>query len=92
MPIYEFACAACSKVFDELVPMGTTEFTCPECGQTARKSAGSYMFAAHGLENGHIAVGHKLTGKGGKSESDSGGESKAEGKPAGSCGPACACH
>lgn len=88
MPIYEFTCSSCAKVFDEIVPMGTTERACPTCGSAAAKSVGSYKFAAHGLENGHIAVGHKLTGKGGSSSE---GE-KSESKAGASCGAGCACH
>lgn len=76
MPIYEFTCAACDHVFDEIVPMGTDGRSCPKCGAEAKKSVGSYRFAAHGLENGHIAVGRKLTGK------SSGSSESSESKPA----------
>lgn len=80
MPIYEFSCTACDHMFDEIVPMGTTERSCPRCGTSARKSAGSYKFAAHGLENGHIAVGRKLTGKDSGSSDSAGEGSKPEAK------------
>jgi len=72
MPIYEFKCKACENVFDELVPMNTEGdlLKCPTCGNTGAHRLIS-AFAAHGLENGHIAVGRKLTGKGaGAAESD----------------------
>lgn len=62
MPIYEFHCMVCNTKFDELVYMGTTHENCPKCGAAAHKSAGSFKSVAHGLENGHHAVGHKLTG------------------------------
>ncbi|HLN61211.1 MAG TPA: zinc ribbon domain-containing protein [Symbiobacteriaceae bacterium] len=82
MPIYEFKCNTCAHVYDELVPMNTAGdlLKCPACGQVGAKRLIS-KFAAHGLENGHIAVGQKLTGKGSSApaESSSGGESKAAG-------------
>ena len=64
MPIYEFKCSQCAHLFDELVPMNTEgeRLTCPRCGSVGAKRLVS-AFAAHGLENGHIAVGRKLTGK-----------------------------
>ena len=35
MPIYEFACSACTNEFEELVSMtGSTAVTCPSCGST----------------------------------------------------------
>lgn len=55
MPIYEFKCKDCSKVYDALVPMGTTNHKC-SCGQESEKTMGSFLFAAHGLPNGHNAV------------------------------------
>jgi len=71
MPIYEFKCNSCGHVFDDLVPMNTDgqNLTCKACGHVGAKRLVS-AFAAHGLENGHIAVGQKLTGKssGGSSE------------------------
>jgi len=62
MPIYEFKCNACNHLFEELVPMNTTGEgqKCPECGHVGARRLVS-AFAAHGLENGHIAVGQKLT-------------------------------
>lgn len=65
MPIFEFKCNHCNQVFDELVPRETTGdlLKCPKCGSKGAKRLVS-AFAAHGLENGHIAVGQKLTGGG----------------------------
>lgn len=65
MPIYEFKCKTCEQIFDELVPMNTEGdlLKCPKCGATGARRLIS-AFAAHGLENGHIAVGRKLTGGG----------------------------
>ena len=90
MPIYEFTCPVCAHQFDEIVPMGTTDKACPKCGREAKKSVGSYKFAAHGLENGHIAVGRKLTGK--DSATATGTETATETKAGASCGAGCACH
>lgn len=76
MPIYEFQCNTCAHIFDELVPMNTQGdlMKCPKCDSVgAKKARGSFLSATHGLENGHIAVGRKLTGKSGApAASDSG--------------------
>lgn len=87
MPIYEFKCKSCEKVFEELVPMNTEgdRLKCPQCGNVGARRLIS-AFAAHGLENGHIAVGQKLTGKGSSATSDN------AGAPAGGCGSNCSCH
>lgn len=76
MPIYEFKCSECGHVFEELVPLNTTGEAqkCPKCGHVGARRLVS-AFAAHGLENGHIAVGQKFTGKSKKSESESSSES-----------------
>lgn len=87
MPIYEFKCNTCEHVFEELVPMNTEGdlLKCPACGAVGTKRQIS-VFAAHGLENGHIGVGWKLTGNG------SGSPSEGSSAPAkGSCGPGCSC-
>lgn len=55
MPIYEFKCSACHKVQEQIVPMGTQVVNC-ECGAEATKTMNSFLFAAHGLPNGHNAV------------------------------------
>jgi len=62
MPIYEFKCNTCGQVFEELVPMSVTgdALACSHCGAVGARKLIS-KFAAHGLENGHIAVGRKLT-------------------------------
>ncbi|MNC51588.1 Zinc ribbon domain protein [compost metagenome] len=56
MPIYEFKCTVCEHVFDDIVKMGTTEQPCEECGEKSTKTINSFLFAAHGLPNGHNAV------------------------------------
>lgn len=90
MPIYEFKCNSCQHVFDELVPMNTEGdlLKCPKCSERGARRLIS-AFAAHGLENGHIAVGRKFTGGSNSSSSSESvcPESKAAG---GSCGGACA--
>jgi putative FmdB family regulatory protein len=32
VPIYEFECGECGERFEELVPAGTEQATCPNCG------------------------------------------------------------
>jgi putative FmdB family regulatory protein len=63
MPIYEFKCTSCGHEFEDLVPMNTEgdKLACTQCGHVGASRLVS-KFAAHGLENGHIAVGRKLTG------------------------------
>lgn len=86
MPIYEFRCNHCDQVFDELVPVDTTGegLRCSKCGQVGAKRLIS-AFAAHGLENGHIGVGRKLTGGGAPAP-------VSREKSGSSCGPGCGCH
>lgn len=55
MPIYEFKCTSCEKVQEQIVPMGTQTVEC-SCGAQAKKTMNSFLFAAHGLPNGHNAV------------------------------------
>lgn len=87
MPIYEFRCNHCGQVFDELVPVDTAGdgLRCAKCGQVGAKRLIS-AFAAHGLENGHIGVGRKLTGGGAP------GPVAREAQGGASCGPGCGCH
>lgn len=63
MPMYEFKCQSCSRVFEELCRLDETgqNLRCPECGQTGAQRLIS-VFAAHGLENGHHGIG-KTWGK-----------------------------
>ncbi len=84
MPIYEFKCKSCEKVFDELVPMNTEgdSLKCPKCGSVGARRLVS-AFAAHGLENGHIAVGRKLTGGGASPSTATEGESSSKGAACG---------
>lgn len=55
MPIYEFKCPVCNKVQEQIVPVGTQTVSCA-CGAEATKTMNSFLFAAHGLPNGHNAV------------------------------------
>ena len=85
LPIYAFACASCRRVEDRFARMGEdgSTLTCSHCGHTGlSKDRSSYLFAAHGLPNGHIAVGEHF-GSQGKKSSDSGdkSETKASDKP-----------
>lgn len=98
MPIYEFKCKTCAGVFEELVPMNTEgeRLTCPSCGAVGARRLVS-AFAAHGLENGHIAVGRKLTGNSSTSDSSESSAATATAtatapQKASGCGPGCSCH
>lgn len=81
MPIYEFRCVQCGHLFEELCRLNESGegLTCPDCGQMGARRQIS-VFAAHGLENGHIAVGRKLTGQSGQ-PADSNGSSSAAASP-----------
>jgi len=37
MPLYDFVCAACGRVFEELVPADAPAPACPGCGGGARR-------------------------------------------------------
>jgi putative FmdB family regulatory protein len=88
MPIYEFRCNHCAHIYEDLVPREATGETqrCPKCGHVGAKRLIS-AFAAHGLENGHIGVGRKLTGGGAPANTVA-----RESAPGTSCGPSCGCH
>jgi putative FmdB family regulatory protein len=34
MPIFEYECAACGRLFEELVMSSSQEIACPHCGST----------------------------------------------------------
>ena len=48
MPFYEFECASCNTVTEELVKMGTQELPCPHCGQKAQKIMSCCTFSLKG--------------------------------------------
>lgn len=79
MPIYAFVCPSCRHVEDRFARMGDTGegLTCSQCGHTGlTKDRSSYLFAAHGLPNGHIAVGQHFTNQGKSSGSSDSSDSK----------------
>jgi putative FmdB family regulatory protein len=47
MPIYEYVCMECESHFEELVRMGETSVSCPDCEATNVRKQFS-VFAAHG--------------------------------------------
>ena len=47
MPIYEYVCMECESHFEELVRMGDTATSCPDCGASNVRKQFS-VFAAHG--------------------------------------------
>lgn len=93
MPIYEFKCNTCERVFDELVPMNTEGdlLKCPNCSSVGARRLIS-AFAAHGLENGHIAVGRKLTGGSSDTGSTVSSEAESSSTKKAACGSGCGCH
>lgn len=95
MPIYAFACPSCGSVEERISRMGEEgeSLVCSACGHSGMtKDRSSYMFAAHGLPNGHIAVGqHFASQKGGTTATAEKSEGASE-SAGGGCGPGCACH
>lgn len=92
MPIYAFACPACGKVEERISPMGEdgAALVCTACGHTGlSKDRSSYFFAAHGLPNGHIAVGQHFTSQARAGTATA--EKSEKSADATACGPGCAC-
>lgn len=48
MPLYEFSCKHCDRVFEEIVPMDTDKRKCNQCGNIARKIISSSNFRIEG--------------------------------------------
>jgi putative FmdB family regulatory protein len=49
MPLYEFQCPACGRVFEELCrTVATTEAACPDCGKAAPRIVSLAAFALKG--------------------------------------------
>lgn len=90
MPIYEFRCAGCSHIYEELCGYDEEGETlkCPKCGHVGARRLIS-VFAATGLENGHNSRAGARRGGGEGSSSSGSSESSGESK---GCGSGCACH
>lgn len=61
MPIYQYRCRKCDKIFDILDKMpGKPEFKCPDCGKLSERimSACNYTFGWRLSDDSHIR-GHK---------------------------------
>ena len=48
MPIFEYRCKQCGKVFEELVKKFDVQVTCPYCGNIAERSYCGQMYSATG--------------------------------------------
>jgi putative FmdB family regulatory protein len=48
MPIYEYTCSACSRLFEQLVMSRTEEVACPGCGSSQVEKAMSVCCHASG--------------------------------------------
>ncbi|MHB9025719.1 MAG: FmdB family zinc ribbon protein [Armatimonadota bacterium] len=80
MPLYEFQCAGCQVVFEELMPMGSTgeSLNCPTCGHARVHKCMSTFSGRSSSGNGAYQ--------------SIGGSSCACGGDCGSCGDSCSCH
>jgi putative FmdB family regulatory protein len=38
MPIYEYACASCGRIFEKIQRVPEGEFSCPSCGARAERT------------------------------------------------------
>ena len=48
MPIFEYRCKDCGKVFEELVKKFDVPVACPDCGGEAERSYCGQMYSATG--------------------------------------------
>lgn len=48
MPILEYRCKNCNKVFEELVKRYDEEVVCPDCGQKVERNWSGCMYSATG--------------------------------------------
>lgn len=60
MPYYEFECASCGKLAEELVKIGTEKIPCPQCGKDASKIMSRCTFSLKG--GGWYADGYGSSG------------------------------
>lgn len=87
MPLYEFGCASCGHVFEELCKFDEegTDKKCPKCGHVGARRLIS-VFTASGLENGFMGLGKKWGGSGGSGSKAESSDSGAGGCGSGACG------
>lgn len=57
MPVFEYKCDACGKVFDEYVKKSDDEVFCPACKARARKNLSGKMWTATGKTCGGNCTG-----------------------------------
>lgn len=57
MPIYEYRCEECGKVFEELV-FGETQVVCPDCSSTKTAKLMSACRRASGYDGGYAGDGN----------------------------------
>lgn len=80
MPLYEFQCAKCEKVFEELVSGGTQRWPCPDCGTDEVQRVASVAAFTAGSRMATTGGGCSCGGSCGGSCSSGG------------CGGSCSCH
>ena len=67
MPIYEYRCRSCEKVFEALRPMGDDgkKVECPKCGTLSPEKIFSVFSASSGTGSGEAACEGRGRGGGG---------------------------
>ena len=102
MPIYEYKCPACQKIFEEWVHLSEMHdaVPCPDCGQASPRimsetsfvlKGGGWYVTDYGYRKGVKEDGTKTESKDGTtSDAKTGGSVKADAKPATEAKPAAA--
>lgn len=63
MPIYEYICEPCKKLYEELQRVNTPPAPCPSCGQPGKRQVSSTSFALKGSGWYATEYGNRSTGK-----------------------------
>ena len=66
MPIFEYKCKNCGRVFDELVKSCEQKVTCPACGGEGERSYSGKIYTATGKSGGGCSGNCKTCGGCGK--------------------------
>lgn len=52
MPLLEYKCKKCGKIFDDLVKSCEQTVTCPDCGVVAERNYSGKVYSATGKQSG----------------------------------------
>lgn len=57
MPLYEFKCPGCREKFEQLCQSGSDSFTCPTCGEEAKRVYSTFCSSHRGTGGGAAGCG-----------------------------------